>query len=142
MMARNREWSAVGSLVDAARAGSIDDVRRALVAGADINALGGFTALSAACSSNHFNVVQFLVSRGAGVNILDGYGRSPLCCAALSARNTVILEFLLQHGADPRVCSSSVVVVTLEYFNHMCRTTVLCWRCAVGVRPCTIQHSC
>ena len=68
--------------------------------GAEINAvaLNERTPLNAPCRQANSDLVQFLLSRGADSNTVDGRLESPLESALYYP---VIVKFLLEHGADP-----------------------------------------
>ena len=78
----------------------VELLRISLDAGAKINALNstGDTALSLAAEYGPPHCVEYLISRGANLELCSGHGLSPLCRAIQSNRHR-ILEILLNHGA-------------------------------------------
>ncbi|CAB4396890.1 ankyrin [Rhizophagus irregularis] len=62
----------------------------------------GYTPLAAAASYNHFDLIEFLISEGADVNIRDNDNDTPLYVA----ENVEVARKLLSHGADPFVKNS------------------------------------
>ncbi len=68
-------------LLEAARAGDVEQINTLLGQGADVNASTryGATALHYASDKGHFEAVKLLLSRGAQVNVNDNfYGAPPL----------------------------------------------------------------
>ena len=67
----------------------------------------GATALLLAINKRHFEIVRLLLDRGAGKEIADSKGRTPLFMAALDNSSSVtkriskleIVQLLLQYGA-------------------------------------------
>jgi len=70
----------------------------------------GYTPLAAATSYNHIELVEFLISQGADVNIRDNEGDTPLYVA----ENIHIAQKLLDHGADPFVRNSEGKTVSFK----------------------------
>ena len=88
-------------LVEAADEGDLDEVRRLLDAGADVNAAvpGDGSPLIAAARNGRLSLVEFLLDRGADVNLpVQGDG-SPLIMAAREG-HLAIVQRLLDRGAD------------------------------------------
>ena len=69
-------------LLEAVRAGDLEEVREALAAGARLNTPQGATALMIALGDNlpaqHPGGVELLLERGADVNLPDRRGMTPL----------------------------------------------------------------
>ena len=87
-------------LLLAARNGNVEDVRRLLRAGADVESKDYWemTPLSRAATWGHPGVVEFLVNEGgADVESKDGGGRTPLSRAATWGHLDVV-EFLVREG--------------------------------------------
>ncbi len=79
-------------LVKAAEKGDLDGIKKALAAGADVNAKDvwygplpdrGDTALMKACARGEMEIVRFLLSRGADVRLRDKHGDSAFYYAAV-----------------------------------------------------------
>jgi uncharacterized protein len=103
-------------LDDAASAGNIRAMERAIAHGADVNRLccGRATPLNSAAREGQLEAVQFLISRGADVNGGEKFHVTPLMKACAGGYIEVV-KLLLQHGADPN---------DVEYMNH---SSVLDW---------------
>ena len=71
------------TLKSAAQAGDLDAVKYHLAQGAKINATtaAGHFPLGGAIIHGHSHVVEFLISRGANVNLKSEYGWTPLYLA-------------------------------------------------------------
>jgi ankyrin repeat protein len=87
----------------AALGGSVKVVKQLIDAGADVNAQGGghntSTALVAAASKDHIDVVILLVKHGADLNIGSRFHGSPLYQAAAAGGTKTVIT-LLGAGAD------------------------------------------
>jgi ankyrin repeat protein len=96
------------SLILAAGKGDIDGVKKALDAGADINAvdLNGFTAIERAAFGGHLDVVKHLVSKGAKLTVGGKIVTTPLHRAAENGRLECI-KFLLAKGMKVDVTDSN-----------------------------------
>lgn len=86
-------------LSEAAGDGKIEEVRRLLSLGANVNAELDFTALHKAVTGGHTDVVQLLIVNGADVNIRGYRKTSPLHLAAVFNQQE-ITKLLLTNGAD------------------------------------------
>ncbi|MGJ7558874.1 ankyrin repeat domain-containing protein [Variovorax sp. RB3P1] len=89
-------------LVSAASAGDLSGVRKLIEQGLSIDARDSRyqrTALHVAADEGHKDVVKFLISSGASLNLLDDSGMTPLMAACSSGSSTVAL-FLIRSGAD------------------------------------------
>lgn len=93
-------------LIHAAAHGALDDVRRLVEAGAEVDARSehGGTALHAAALGGHSEIAQLLLARGADVNAENHQGMTPFF-AALSDQNGGphgdLAKWLVDAGADP-----------------------------------------
>jgi ankyrin repeat protein len=90
------------ALTIAARHGNLGIVKTLLKAGADINARTkyGDTPLTAATCFCHANVAEYLIERGADVNVKnDGYGSTPLMLAS-ECNDVEIVKALINKGAN------------------------------------------
>ncbi|MPT15727.1 MAG: ankyrin repeat domain-containing protein [Microbacterium sp.] len=94
---------ATSDLLAAAAAGDADAVRRALDAGADIEARGdgGMTPLITATKANHVDAARLLIEAGADVNAKDDIQDSAYLYAGARGHDG-ILRMTLAHGADLR----------------------------------------
>jgi ankyrin repeat protein len=93
-------------LVDAVRAGRIENVRALLKQHVDVNALqpDGTTALHWAARANATELARLLIGAGAKANAANRYGVTPLSLAVTNG-NSVLAEMLLKAGADPNATS-------------------------------------
>ena len=91
------------ALVEAARNGDVNEVKRLLEKGVNVNgqAMYGYTALIASACMGHVEVVNLLVAKGADINLRDGVGDTALKMASFGGHVEVV-EFLLDGGADIR----------------------------------------
>lgn len=88
-------------LINAARSGSMEDIKYWLSKGADVNAkevagISGSTPLHEAAGRGSEAMVSFLIAKGADVNAADDRGHTPL----FRAGNKETLNLLLDAGAD------------------------------------------
>ncbi|MFC7441139.1 ankyrin repeat domain-containing protein [Laceyella putida] len=95
------------AIVSAARSGELDQVRRLIEAGANVNAADeqGYTALHVAVSKESLPMVRLLVEAGADVNAADHKGNTPLhrlftFCRSMERMKEIYL-YMIQSGADP-----------------------------------------
>ena len=88
-------------LRSAVRVGSVDDVKKAIANGANVNAKSpsGSTHLHAAAQYGHMEIVQLLISKGANVKAKTDKGSTPLHSAAANEHKD-IAELLITKGAD------------------------------------------
>ncbi|RHZ77013.1 hypothetical protein Glove_186g137 [Diversispora epigaea] len=83
--------------------GDIDRVKEILNTGIspDIQDQNGYTPLAAAVSYNRIELVEFLLTCGANVNLCDNDGDSPL----FLAETVEMVQKLLDNGADPYIAN-------------------------------------
>ncbi|MBI5423270.1 MAG: ankyrin repeat domain-containing protein [Opitutae bacterium] len=88
-------------LLEAALHGNLQEIRRAVQDGAEINArnANGDTALSLVAKLSYYNVVRFLVEQGAEVNVANHDRITPLHWG-VEYNNVRIVKLLLEKGAD------------------------------------------
>jgi ankyrin repeat protein len=91
-------------LIEAVKAGSVENVRTLLKQRVDVNAAtpDGTTALHWAVQANANELAQLLIAAGARANAANRYGVTPLTLAATNG-NAVLTEALLKAGANPNV---------------------------------------
>ena len=91
----NQAWQA------ATRQNDVEQVRRLLEAGADINARDRFgqTALMNAARTGQVELVRLLVERGAALNTTAKYNLTALMIAIINGHTEIALS-LIQAGAD------------------------------------------
>ena len=85
-------------LRSAIKAGSIEDVKKAIANGANVNALVR-APLYQAASRGHMEIVQLLIAKGANVKAKTDDGNTPLHSAAAKEHEN-IAELLIAKGAD------------------------------------------
>ncbi len=97
----------VAQLHEAALAGDLKGVERALESGADVNAMEeeGRTALMLAAFNGHAGVVLTLLDAGAGIDRRDLMGRTALLYAATGPFPETV-TILLDRGAEPNIVDS------------------------------------
>ena len=88
-------------LLDESYNGSVEEVKRLLLMGADINAKNdfGLTPFELAVVGNNCSVVEYFLQLGQNPNLERG-GGTPLMSAAANG-NIELLKLLLKYGADP-----------------------------------------
>ena len=84
----------------------------------DVNAKDEFeyTALHAAVSYSQIDIIRFLISKGADVNIRDGDMDTPLHVV----ESEEIARLLIEHGADPKLRNDQGFLVCLFYTDVVC----------------------
>ena len=104
----------------------IQQLRRLLASGADINAKDAFdkTPLHIAVGMNKLEAVEFLLVNGARTDIKDSWGETPLsiACATFKSDSNKnyerIVELLLLYGADPNERRYSHTVLYIACLNR------------------------
>lgn len=95
-----KEYSKERNFVIAAENGDLEKCRSFLNEGVDINANNNRgTALGGAARDNRMETCEFLISRGANIDLFTVAGETPLMLAA-EAGNIEICELLIQNGAN------------------------------------------
>jgi uncharacterized protein len=91
-------------LIEAVKAGRVEQVRAVLEQHGDVNAAlpDGTTALHWAAHTNEDEIARLLIAAGADANAANRYGVTPLTLAATNG-NAALAEALLEAGADPNV---------------------------------------
>ena len=93
------------SIFKSSELGDIDSVKQFLDAGFQVDITSELgTALHYAIHSNHKEVAELLISRGAGVNAKNWWGRTPLFFVN---RSLDLVDFLVENGADIDVRDST-----------------------------------
>ena len=90
-------------LLDAVDKGNIEEVKRQLASGADVNAHGavGFP-INQATQFGHKAIIELLISKGADVNVKDIQGFTPLHRVAFDG-HVKMAELLIEKGAELNV---------------------------------------
>lgn len=88
-------------LLEAASNGSLQDVRIALLEGADVNAKTdeGVTALMYACANGDLEIVQTLLENNADPNLVPFYSSRTALIAAVNNGYLLVAEELIRHHA-------------------------------------------
>ena len=89
--------------IDAANAGSDQDVAALLSRGVDVNtpySRNGSTALMYAVVGGHRNVVKLLLERGADLEVRDAKGLTALLYGERQDSDVDVLKMLIDHKAD------------------------------------------
>jgi ankyrin repeat protein len=89
------------SLAEAILSGSLQNVKRLVLARAGVNKRGrdGFTPLMLALNSGSLEIVRYLLSEGADVNARNEIGQTPVMLAAQAGSNDLVQTLILA-GAD------------------------------------------
>ena len=85
------------------KGGRLDNIKRLLKLGADIQQLGfndGWSALHFAAKDSSPEIIEYLLSLGMTVNMTDESGQTPLMCACLEGGRLDNIKRLLELGAD------------------------------------------
>ena len=81
--------------------------------------IADYSMLLYAVTNNQFDMVQFLIDRGADVNELHNQSGTPLHIAG-KIKNDVLLKLLLVSGVDPNIVTDSGItpLAVASYFNN------------------------
>jgi ankyrin repeat protein len=91
------------AIVTAAKEGDLEEVRRLVQQDRGLlEAIEGYTPLTAAAWGGHVEVIQYLLEEGAQVNLQDVEEFSALICACHNGQIEAI-HLLLAHGADTAI---------------------------------------
>lgn len=109
-------------IISDAQSGRAEDVRKLLDTGVDINIknIGGVTALMAASSGDHIDVVKLLIERGANINAATNSGDTALAFACWKGHFRVA-EFLVGKKANvnTRGGSGRSPIFVAAYFGNI-----------------------
>ncbi len=121
--ADSKDQAGVSLLQWCAYYGDVSAIKFLLANGASLEALGDDFGLSVACFHGHWRLCQFLIERGADVNLAsDDTGETPLhsaLCKTDPACN-LVLKVLLKSGANPN-CATKESMETGGFMRD-CRT--------------------
>lgn len=97
----NQTQDLTGALFEAAKNGELDQVKRLVESGADVNAVGEhhITPFLWAYFSGHIEVVKYLLSKGGNVNY-DGFNEGTLLTFAAFTGDVASIPYLLDAGAE------------------------------------------
>ena len=132
------------ALWEACSAGDLEEVRRLVEAGANVNSPGKYqvTPLIAACE--HLEVLRYLLAQGADVNY-TGFGEGSALMLAVYNGDLPQVELYLEHGADPNLAMPTGGETALHMGAVKARSTVVARLLQAGADPnrhaATGQHS-
>lgn len=100
-------WYEKEKLHFAANEGNLDEVKKLLNSGYDVNAFDddmSFTPLHYAIENEHYKVAEFLLESGANINAYkeEKIGETPLGHVAANCTYEMA-EFLIKNGANPTI---------------------------------------
>ena len=116
---RNYQPLVYKTIHEAAQKGDLEDVKRHLENGMDVNAKDarGWTPLHYAADEGHKEVIALLISKGADVNIRNNKEWSPLLCAVAWGYKDVA-ELLIIKGADANDLGLALIEA-VKWGTHM-----------------------
>jgi len=105
-------------LLDESYSGSVEEVKRLLLMGADINTKNdfGLTPFELAVVGNNCGVVEYFLQLGQNPNLERG-GGTPLMSAAANG-NLELLKLLLKYGADPDLPGDGKATALMSATGH------------------------
>ena len=107
------------ALVAGADTGCLQIVEELVRAGADMNfEQDERTAMMKAAKNNRYDVVQFLVNKGASVNFKSSKNDATALSLACSEGHMEIAQFLIRNGADPMLKMDDGVNCFMEVARH------------------------
>jgi len=119
--ATSEDGAGVSLLQWCAYYGDVSAMKFLLANGATLDALGPYYGLATACFHGHWRLCQFLIERGADVNLADPEtGETPLhatVCKGEEAHN-LVLKILLANGANPN-CVTRESAVTQSFMRDV-----------------------
>ena len=101
----------------------VQNVAKLLQHGTDINAVSkehGANALHNAAKFSDKGLIEFLLSAGISVNVVDNNNNTPLMWACQDANNTGNLKVLFEHGADVGMVDTIRGAGALHYAAKFC----------------------
>ncbi|CAG9323297.1 unnamed protein product [Blepharisma stoltei] len=95
-------------LISAIQKGSIDDIKKLINQGVDLNHKdrNGSTAIYSCSNDEQLNIARFLLSQGSALNISNIRGNTPLHIAVERGSKEIILLFML-NNADPSAVNAN-----------------------------------
>jgi outer membrane protein OmpA-like peptidoglycan-associated protein len=104
---KNNSTSSELELHDAVRSKNLNEVKRLVSNGLLINSQDkdGYSAINLAVKLNHYEIAEFLIKKGASLNIVDIYKDTPLLVSTRNSTNA-ISKILLCNGAKKDVVDS------------------------------------
>jgi ankyrin repeat protein len=98
------------TVIDAAEAGTSEDLRKLVDAGGDVNRVSNdrrlLSPLQAAGRRDDLEMAEFLIDRGADLDYRGTWGRPVLFIASTSIYSARMTQLLLRRGADPNSTDS------------------------------------
>ena len=97
-------------LIAAAKSGDLEAVKKQLKQGTAVDAttdeIDAYTALGWAAYHGHRDVVEFLLEKGAKIDVQNHSGYTPLMAAAQTSHNKIV-RVLLDKGANPNLATKN-----------------------------------